>query len=219
MNDIVVHSKLENEGDNFFIKINFSDEVPKKKLSSKLNQNIRTKSSKTKEITYDEIEIKNEENKIFYEKFLLNIKEERKDSSNQIHHIKKKTSCYPKGIDLLKTPSKIKITKKIQHSKVKNPHNSYSPNLNLNTIIKKVFDEDSYIKEKVQKKSITKHINNILKPQYFEKPKIKYKSIQTAQQITPQTININHYPKNIEKENPYICFWHKIMCCLAKKPL
>lgn len=220
MNDIVVLSKLENEGDNFFIKIIFSDEVPKKKLSNKLNHNIRnTKSSKTKEITYDEIEIKNEENKIFYENFLLNIKEERKDSSNQIYHVKKKTSCHPKGIDLFKTPSKIKITKKIQHSKVKNSYNSYSPNLNLNTIIKKVFDEDSYIREKAQKEIITKHINNILKPQYFEKPKIKYKSIQTAQQITPQTININHYPKNIEKENPSFCFWHKIMCCLAKKPL
>lgn len=219
MNDIVVRSKLENEGDNFFIKINFSNEAPKKKLSDKLNHHIRnTKSSKTKEVTYDEIEIKNEENKIFYENFLLNIQEETKDRTNHIHHIKKKISYHPIGIHRLKSPSKIKKTKKIKHSKEKNHHNSYSPNLNLNTIIKKVFSEDSYIKEKPKKEFINKYINKIIKPQYIEKQKLKYKNVQTPHQIAPQTININHCPKNIEKENPYICFWHQIMCCIAKKP-
>ena len=161
------------------------------------------KSSKTNNIRI-------EDNKDFYDDFLSRLKEEETNSHS---YILKEKKISPHA-------SNIKRTKN-SNSKNRNSsghHPSYSPNLDLNHMVMKIFDADStQDRSKIQSKA--NKISTILQPLYDTKTNIKENKIKTSKTYKPKQTDNNNITKYKFKENlmgkeKEKSFWKKVMCCL-----
>ena len=213
MKDIILKPKIRKESEILFLnQKNLSDDGKhtKNEILTETSRQIRNVySTKTRKISLDE-------NQDFYDEFLTKLFEEEKTDCHSYITTNAKVSPNRSNI---KPTKKINIKSREISSNAK--HRSNSPNLILNTIVEKVFENrvtTTEDKNRLQNKH--NKIRNILHPLYESKTH-QEKINKVSSHYHNKKKNHNQYykclseQKKIDKDEQHCCFWNKIMCCLA----